>query len=117
MSDGLLRISEAVAVDYAHVQTEADGTGRLSIPSSKTDQEGKAAVVFLSKTTLAAVEQYRQLAGILDGPLFRRIRRGDYITEGRMTAHGARLAIQARAAAAGIEGPVATVSGLEQLRI
>ena len=104
MSDGLLRISEAVAVDCAHLQPEADGTGRLLIPSSKTDQEGKGAVVFLSKTTRAAVKQYRQLAGILDGPLFRRIRRGDHITPDRMTAHGARLAIKARAAACGIAG-------------
>ena len=104
MSDGLLRISEAVAVDCAHISTEADGTGRLLIPSSKTDQTGQGAVVFLSKATLAAVEQYRQLAGILDGPLFRRIRRGDHITEHRMTAHGARLTIQARAKAVGIDG-------------
>ncbi len=104
MSDGLLRISEAVAVDCAHVSKEADSTGRLLIPSSKTDQTGQGAVVFLSKATLAAVEQYRQLAGILDGPLFRRIRRGDHITEHRMTAHGARLTIQARARAVGIDG-------------
>ncbi|MDE2807172.1 MAG: tyrosine-type recombinase/integrase [Gemmatimonadota bacterium] len=104
MSDGLLRISEAVAVDCAHISAEMDGTGRLLIPSSKTDQTGQGAVVFLSKTTMDAVDAYRQLAGIESGPLFRRIRRGDHITEDRMSAHGARLAIQARAAAAGIEG-------------
>ena len=88
MSDGLLRISETVAVDCKHVSTEADGTGRLLIPSSKTDQTGQRAVVFLSKTTQTAVDAYRQLAGIVSGPLFRRIRRGDHITEDRMTAHG-----------------------------
>ena len=38
MSDGLLRISEAVAVDGAHISAETDGTGRLLIPNSKTDQ-------------------------------------------------------------------------------
>ena len=118
MSDGLLRISEAVAVDCAHISAETDGTGRLLIPNSKTDQTGQGAVVFLSKTTMDAVAAYRQLAGIASGPLFRRIRRGDHITGGRMSAHGARLAIQARAAAAGIEGASgATVSGLERLRI
>ena len=104
MSDGLLRISEAVAVDCAHISAETDGTGRLLIPNSKTDQTGQGAMVFLSKTTMDAVDAYRQLAGIESGPLFRRMRRGDHITEGRMSAHGARLAIQARAAAAGIEG-------------
>ena len=104
MSDGLLRISEAVAVDCEHISAEADGTGRLLIPNSKTDQTGQGAVVFLSKTTMDAVDAYRQLAGIEYGPLFRRVRRGDHITEDRMSAHGARLAIQARAAAAGIEG-------------
>ena len=104
MSDGLLRISEAVAVDCAHISAEADGTGRLLIPNSKTDQTGQGAVVFLSKTTMDAVDAYRQLAGIEDGPLFRRIRRGNLTTESRISAHGARLTIQTRARAVGIDG-------------
>ena len=40
MSDGLLRIGEAVAIDCEHITTEKDGSGRLLIPRSKTDQEG-----------------------------------------------------------------------------
>lgn len=51
-----------------------------------------------------AVDAYRQFAGIESGLLFRRIRRGDHITEDRMKAHGARLTIQTRARAVGIDG-------------
>ena len=40
MSDALLRIGEAVAIDCEHITVEADGSGRLRIPSSKSDQEG-----------------------------------------------------------------------------
>ena len=56
MSDGLLRISEAVAIDCEHITTEKDGSGRLLIPRSKTDQEGQGAVVFLHPRTVKAIE-------------------------------------------------------------
>ena len=80
------------AVDCPQISAETDGTGRLLIPNSKTDQTGQGAVVFLSKTTMDAVDAYRQLAGMDTGPLFRRIRRGNLTTESRISAHGARLA-------------------------
>ncbi len=38
MRDALLRRSEAAAVLWKHIATEPDGSGRLTIPSSKTDQ-------------------------------------------------------------------------------
>ena len=41
MSDGLLRISEARALTVDDVTFEEDGTGRLLIRASKTDQEGR----------------------------------------------------------------------------
>ena len=117
MSDGLLRISEAVAVDCEHISTEADGTGRLLIPSAKTDQTGQGAVVFLSKTTMDAVDAYRQLVGIESGPLFRRMRRGDHITEDRMSAHGPGSPYRPAPRLLVLRGHPATVFGLERLRI
>ena len=44
MSDALLRVSEAAAVDVADVQVQADGSGTLTVRSSKTDQEGRGHV-------------------------------------------------------------------------
>ena len=47
MSDAMLRVSEAAALDVADLDAEADGTGRLTIRRSKSDQEGKGAVARL----------------------------------------------------------------------
>ena len=46
-SDGLLRVSEVAALDVGDVQAEADGSGRLFVGASKTDQEGRGAVLYL----------------------------------------------------------------------
>ena len=45
-------------------------------------------------------------AGITDGPLFRRIRRGDNIASTRLTIDGVRKIIQHRAREAGVEGKI-----------
>ena len=94
MSDALLRIGEAVAIDCEHISTEADGSGRLRIPSSKTDQEGQGAVQYLHPTTLKAVERLKELAGYTAGPLFRRVLKGDHCHNERITTHTARRAIK-----------------------
>ena len=53
MRDGLLRRSEAAAVTWADV------SGRLTIRRSKTDADGKGAVVFLGRPTMKALEAIR----------------------------------------------------------
>ena len=104
MSDGLLRISEAVGIDCHHITEDADGSGRLLLPSSKTDQEGKGFLLYLQPGTLRAVLEYTARAGFMEGPLFRRMQKGDHIDPRRLTADGARLIIKAAARAANIEG-------------
>ncbi len=106
MSDGLLRIGEAVAIDVEHLDFEQDGTGRLTIPTSKTDQEGKGAVLFLGRPTVGALKLYMQRAGITQGALFRSMRRGDHMRADRISVRGVRDLIRARARACGIEGNV-----------
>ena len=59
MRDGLLRRSEAAAVTWADVDAWADGSGRLTIRRSKTDADGKGAVVFLGRPTMKALEAIR----------------------------------------------------------
>ena len=46
MRDGLLRRSEAAALTWGDVELRSDGTGRVLIARSKTDQEGEGAVQY-----------------------------------------------------------------------
>ena len=59
MRDALLRRSEAAAIEWTHIATEPDGSGRLTIPSSKTDQEGEGVVLYLGPPTMRAVNKIR----------------------------------------------------------
>ena len=104
MSDALLRIGEAVAIDCEHITTEADSSGRLAIHRSKTDQEGKGASLYLTARTVEAIRQLQARAGYTTGPLFRRMLKGDRMSDDRLTVDGARLAIKASAKQVGIEG-------------
>ena len=99
MSDCLLRISEAVAVDVEDIHKST-----LRIKSSKTDQEGRGEVLYIGGPTLKLIDHYRTRAEIQSGALFRHIRRGDHVQSGRLTTVSARRIIQARAKAAGVDG-------------
>ena len=52
MRDCLLRRSEAAEVRWSHITSDADGTGRLLVGVSKTDQEGEGALLFVSSQTM-----------------------------------------------------------------
>ena len=99
MSDCLLRISEAVAVNIEDIQDNA-----LIVQSSKTDQEGKGEALYVGTRTVEIINIYCEKANITSGALFRRIVRGDHIQETRLTVNGARKAIKAWANCAGIDG-------------
>ena len=59
MRDAMLRVSEAAALVWGDIETEADGTGRLLIRRSKTDPEGEGAVVFVSAATMEKLDAIR----------------------------------------------------------
>ena len=99
MSDCLLRIFEAVAVNVGDLQKST-----LRIKSSKTDQEGRGEVLYVGGPTLKFIDRYCTRAEIDKGALFRRIRRGDHVTGERLTVGSARRIIKTHAAAAGVEG-------------
>jgi site-specific recombinase XerD len=99
MSDCLLRVSEVVAVNVGDLHKST-----LRIKSSKTDQEGRGEVLYVGGPTLKLINCYCTRAEIDKGALFRRIRRGDHVTNERLTVVSARRIIKARAAAAGVEG-------------
>ena len=99
MSDCLLRISEAVAVNVGDLNKST-----LRIRLSKTDQESRGEVLYVGGPTQKLIDCYCTSADIQSGALFRRIRRGDNITGERLTDVSARRIIKARSKAAGVEG-------------
>ena len=103
MSDCLLRISEAVAVDVEDVNSV------LTVHQSKINP-GTAGIpdvtLYIGDPTRKVIKRYCEAAGITDGALFRWIRRGDNIAGTRLTIDGVRKIIQRRARAAGVEGKV-----------
>lgn len=68
-----LRVSELVRVACENIAVEQDGSAILTIPASKTDQEGQGAYAWLSPDTMRRVAAWQQAAAIAQGPLFRRI--------------------------------------------
>ena len=77
MSDAMLRVSELAALECTDVEADPEaGSGRLTIRHSKTDPEGAGAVQYLGPATLERVRVWTRAAGVSDGALFRRVRRG-----------------------------------------
>lgn len=99
MSDCLLRISEAIAVNINDLD---DST--LLIRNSKTDQEGHGEHKFVGEPTIQVINRYIEVSAINGGALFRRVRFQQHICPGRLSVNGARAAIKRRAREAGVEG-------------
>lgn len=106
MSDGLLRISEAAAIQCSDVTLALDGTGRVLIGRSKTDQAGRGIVLFLRASTMRRFSVWTAVSGISAGPLFRRIGKGRKIGAGSLSVESIRAIIQRWARAADITGRV-----------
>lgn len=106
-SDALLRISEIAALRVEDVVFEQDGSGRVVIRQSKSDQEARGAVLFLGKPTVKAVQAWIEAADLQDGPLFRRVSRtGIVLGNAPLSTRAVRSIIQRRAAEAGVEGRI-----------
>ena len=99
MSDCLLRIGEAVAVNCGDFKKNT-----LLVRASKTDQQGMGESLYVCERTRRLIKQYLTKADIKRGALFRRVRRGDHITSERLTQQSARRIIKQRAHEAGVEG-------------
>ena len=66
-------MSELTAIEVKDVRSQADGSGLLHLPRSKTDQEGQGAWAWLSADTMRRVAAWRTEAAIEYGVLFRRV--------------------------------------------
>ena len=63
MADAGLRRAEAAALTWADVRREDDGSGRVTIRRSKTDQEGAGAVVALTPAAMADLDRLAGFTG------------------------------------------------------
>lgn len=115
--DAGLRVSELVAAKVEDLRVLADGSGRLDIPRSKTDQEGEGSVVWLSAETMRRLSAWLTASAIADGAVFRRINilthkgedEGQEVLRHHIGAHGLTrqgvvLILRRRAAAAIADG-------------
>jgi site-specific recombinase XerD len=109
---GAFRRSELVAVTVESL-TFSDKGVDVFLPRSKTDQEGKGqSVAVLNGKALRPVDRLKEwlsAAGITEGPIFRRINRGDHLTDEALTAQSVALIVKRYADAAGLD--VANLSG------
>ena len=71
--DAGLRVSELVGSSVEDLTLESDGTGRLFIPFSKTDQGGEGRFAWVSKETMGRVSAWLLTSEIEMGSIFRRI--------------------------------------------
>ena len=120
MRDALLRVTEAEDLIWSDVRQVGDGTGRLLIRRSKTDQQGRGAVAFISEQTMESLERIRGNASEADrvfdlacNQLGRRIKRAALeagLGEG-FSGHSPRVGMAQDLARAGVELPRLMTAG------
>jgi len=106
MSDALLRVSEASAIDCEDIRLLDDGSGRLVVRRSKTDQAGHGCERYLGPPTVKRIKAWRDAGGINEGPLFRPVHRSGSVLPKGLGVRSIRRIVQACSKAAGIEGRV-----------
>ena len=98
--DGLLRASEATALTWKDLTEMDDGSGRLYIARSKTDQKGEGAFAFVSPQPMGWLRELRALAderesifGFKRPALARHVAAaaGDADLQGRYGGHSSRI--------------------------
>ena len=95
-----LRRSELVALDVEDLHFDAARGLLVTIRRSKADQEQEGAQV---------ARRYLDAAAVHRGPVFRALRRGDNLTDRRLSDQSVGLIVKRRARAAGV--PPALLSG------
>ena len=109
MSDALLRVSETASLQVADIERRHDGAATVTVRRSRTDPFANSATLYLGAPTIRRIETWTSTATaagteIASGPLFRRIRRGQNITEEPLSTRSIREIVRRTAAAVGIDG-------------
>lgn len=83
--DAGLRVSELVNVEVENLSRVGDGTGRMRIRRSKTDQEGEGALAWLSAETMHRIQDWLDASKTNAGLVFRRINTLSHRTRAGLT--------------------------------
>ncbi len=120
MRDAMLRVSEAAALTWQDLGTEADGSGRLLIRRSKTDPEGVGVMAFVSAQTMVMLglirngaDESERIFGLRPNQLAQRIKqaaRAAGLGDG-FSGHSPRVGMARDLARAGIELPRLMTAG------
>lgn len=108
---GALRRSELVALNVHDARSQEDGV-TLRIRQSKTDQEGRGRTIalpygsHLDTCPVQALSTWLDVVGAEHGPIFRRVRRGDHVTDARLRDQSVALIVKRTARAAGLNPAV-----------
>jgi integrase len=104
-----MRRSELVNLDVTDVVEEPEGLA-VTIRRSKTDQEGVGRVVGIVRGShgpltdpVTAVREWREAAGITEGPLFRAVDRRGRVGEQRLADRAVALIVKRSAIRVGID--------------
>lgn len=103
---GARRRSEICGIDVAHLRDIRGGL-RWLIPHAKNDQDGEGAAILLprqkpiSVCPVHAIEEWKRMAGIEEGPLFRQINRWGTVESHPLTPQSVNLILKRRAKMAG----------------
>ena len=122
MRDGLLRRSEASALLWDDVERAPDGSGRLTVRRSKTDQAAEGRMLYLSPRTMADLDAIRPVVpahghvsvfGLSGSQIGRRIARSCDAAgfPGAYSGHSPRLGMAQDLAANGAELPALMEAG------
>ncbi len=104
---GGFRRSELVALDVQDLSFSEQGVA-ITLRRSKTDQEGTGQVKAIchgnnpGSCPVAALQRWLEVAGISEGPIFRRVDRHGNVL-GRLSGQSVSLIVKNRAAAAGLD--------------
>ncbi|AWU98071.1 site-specific integrase [Azospirillum ramasamyi] len=101
-----MRRSELAALRVEHLTWTRDGVDVL-VPLSKTDQEGKGAVIAVPRglriRPVLLLETWLGASGITEGPVFRRMFKGDRPSPHPMSGEAIALVAKERASAVGLD--------------
>ena len=103
---GAFRRSELVGIDVEHIEFVSDGM-TVTLPRSKTDQEGEGRVVAIDSgqqeatCPVRALRVWLKVANVTGGPVFRRVDRHGNIGDGRLSTKAVAMMVKKYAAALG----------------
>ena len=100
-SDALLRVAEVSGLNVDDVTFLPDGTARIRIRRSKTDQRGRGAVQYVRPATADRLRRWMSAGRIGSGALFRAVDRWGHVSKRGLGPDSVRAAIKRRAKEAG----------------